>query len=77
MDVKVSYTNSSVPSFERILVESTINASMLRSTGTVCCEASSNGDRSSAFLNFAIKGNAGVNETIKCGCHSALSVRGF
>lgn len=57
MDVKISYTNSSVPSFERILVESTINASMFRSTGTVCCEASSNGDRSSAFFNFAIKGN--------------------
>ncbi|XP_074882100.1 mast/stem cell growth factor receptor Kit [Buteo buteo] len=55
MDVKISYANSSVPSFERILVESTINASMLRSTGTVCCEASSNGDRSSAFFNFAIK----------------------
>lgn len=56
MDVKISYTNSSVPSFERILVESTINASMFRSTGTVCCEASSNGDKSSAFFNFAIKG---------------------
>ncbi|XP_063013331.1 mast/stem cell growth factor receptor Kit isoform X1 [Melospiza melodia melodia] len=55
MDVKVGYTNSSAPSFERILVESTINASMFRSTGTVCCEASSNGDRSSAFFNFAIK----------------------
>ncbi|NXM73915.1 KIT factor, partial [Serilophus lunatus] len=55
MDVKIGYTNSSVPSFERILVESTINASMFRSTGTVCCEASSNGDRSSAFFNFAIK----------------------
>ncbi|NXU57842.1 KIT factor, partial [Turnix velox] len=55
MDVKTSYTNSSVPSFERILVESTINASMFRSTGTICCEASSNGDRSSAFFNFAIK----------------------
>uniref|UniRef100_A0A803VQW4 receptor protein-tyrosine kinase n=1 Tax=Ficedula albicollis TaxID=59894 RepID=A0A803VQW4_FICAL len=57
MDVKIGYTNSSAPSFERILVESTINASMFRSTGTVCCEASSNGDRSSAFFNFAIKGN--------------------
>uniref|UniRef100_A0A803WF21 receptor protein-tyrosine kinase n=1 Tax=Ficedula albicollis TaxID=59894 RepID=A0A803WF21_FICAL len=55
MDVKIGYTNSSAPSFERILVESTINASMFRSTGTVCCEASSNGDRSSAFFNFAIK----------------------
>ncbi|XP_015717845.1 mast/stem cell growth factor receptor Kit isoform X1 [Coturnix japonica] len=55
MDVKVSYTNSSVPSFERILVESTVNASMFRSTGTICCEASSNGDKSSAFFNFAIK----------------------
>uniref|UniRef100_A0A8B9GCD6 Mast/stem cell growth factor receptor Kit n=1 Tax=Amazona collaria TaxID=241587 RepID=A0A8B9GCD6_9PSIT len=53
--MNVSYTNSSVPSFERILVESTINASMFRSTGTVCCEASSNGDKSSAFFNFAIK----------------------
>lgn len=57
MDVKIGYTNSSAPSFERVLVESTINASMFRSTGTVCCEASSNGDRSSAFFNFAIKGN--------------------
>lgn len=57
MDVKIGYTNSSAPSFERILVESTINASMFRSTGTVCCEASSNGDRSSAFFNFAIKGS--------------------
>uniref|UniRef100_A0A8C0V164 Mast/stem cell growth factor receptor Kit n=1 Tax=Cyanistes caeruleus TaxID=156563 RepID=A0A8C0V164_CYACU len=55
MDVKIGYTNSSAPSFERILVESTINASMFRSTGTVCCEASSNGDRSSAFFNFSIK----------------------
>ncbi|NXN99559.1 KIT factor, partial [Rhinopomastus cyanomelas] len=55
MDVKTSYTNSSVPSFERILVESTVNASMFRSTGTVCCEASSNGERSSAFYNIAIK----------------------
>ncbi|KAJ7395133.1 Mast/stem cell growth factor receptor Kit [Pitangus sulphuratus] len=55
MLIKSGYTNSSVPSFERIRVESTINTSMFRSTGTVCCEASSNGDRSSAFFNFAIK----------------------
>ncbi|NWI97534.1 KIT factor, partial [Pitta sordida] len=55
MDVKIGYTNSSVPSFGRIPVESTINASMFRGAGTVCCEASSNGDRSSAFYNFAIK----------------------
>uniref|UniRef100_A0A8C8ALW2 Mast/stem cell growth factor receptor Kit n=1 Tax=Otus sunia TaxID=257818 RepID=A0A8C8ALW2_9STRI len=66
MDVKISYTNSSVPSFERILVESTINASMFRSTGTVCCEASSNGDRSSAFFNFAIKGNGWIAAGLMC-----------
>ncbi|OXB83841.1 UNVERIFIED_CONTAM: hypothetical protein H355_003053 [Colinus virginianus] len=55
LDVKVSYSDSSVPSFERILVESTVNTSMFRNTGIVCCEASSNGERSSAFFNFAIK----------------------
>ncbi|XP_066488030.1 mast/stem cell growth factor receptor Kit [Tiliqua scincoides] len=42
-------------SFGKIVVESTVDASMFKVNGTVACEASNDVARSSAIFNFAIK----------------------
>ncbi|XP_037753696.1 mast/stem cell growth factor receptor Kit isoform X2 [Chelonia mydas] len=55
VDVKIFYRNSSFPSFGRIVVESTIDASTFRNNGTISCEASNDVARSTAFFNFAVK----------------------
>ncbi|XP_043369741.1 mast/stem cell growth factor receptor Kit isoform X4 [Dermochelys coriacea] len=55
VDVKIYYRNSSFPSFGRIVVESTIDASTFKNNGTVSCEASNDVARSTAFFNFAVK----------------------
>lgn len=57
VDVKIFYRNSSFPSFGRIVVESTIDASTFRNNGTISCEASNDVARSTAFFNFAVKGS--------------------
>ncbi|XP_073198117.1 mast/stem cell growth factor receptor Kit isoform X2 [Lepidochelys kempii] len=55
VDVKIYYRNSSLPSFGRIVVESTIDASTFKNNGTISCEASNDVARSTAFFNFAVK----------------------
>lgn len=44
-------------SFGKIVVESTVDASIFKVNGTVSCEASNDVARSAAIFNFAIKGN--------------------
>ncbi|XP_048704241.1 mast/stem cell growth factor receptor Kit isoform X2 [Caretta caretta] len=55
VDVKIYYRNSSFPSFGRIVVESTVDASTFKNNGTISCEASNDVARSTAFFNFAVK----------------------
>nr|XP_008162009.1 mast/stem cell growth factor receptor Kit [Chrysemys picta bellii] len=55
VDVKIYSRNSSFPSFGRIVVESTIDASTFKNNGTISCEASNDVARSTAFFNFAVK----------------------
>uniref|UniRef100_A0A8C4YKW6 receptor protein-tyrosine kinase n=1 Tax=Gopherus evgoodei TaxID=1825980 RepID=A0A8C4YKW6_9SAUR len=55
VDVKIYSRNSSFPSFGRIVVESTIDASTFKNNGTISCEASNEVARSTAFFNFAVK----------------------
>ncbi|XP_033016307.1 mast/stem cell growth factor receptor Kit isoform X1 [Lacerta agilis] len=54
VDVKTNYKDSPFPPFGKIVVESTVDASMFKN-GTVACEASNDIARSAAFFNFAIK----------------------
>ncbi|XP_043828686.1 mast/stem cell growth factor receptor Kit isoform X1 [Dromiciops gliroides] len=55
MDVKIN--SSMLPPFGKIVVESTIDSSAFKNNGTVECKASNDVGKSSAFFNFAIKGN--------------------
>ncbi|XP_020830990.1 mast/stem cell growth factor receptor Kit isoform X1 [Phascolarctos cinereus] len=55
MDMKIN--SSMLPPFGKIVVESTIDSSAFKNNGTVECKASNDVGKSSAFFNFAIKGN--------------------
>ncbi|XP_051820266.1 mast/stem cell growth factor receptor Kit isoform X1 [Antechinus flavipes] len=55
LDVKIN--SSMLSPFGKIVVESTIDSSTFKNNGTVECKASNDVGKSSAFFNFAIKGN--------------------
>ncbi|XP_054845636.1 mast/stem cell growth factor receptor Kit [Eublepharis macularius] len=55
VNVKPNYSTSPFPSFGKILVESTLDASRFKNNGTIKCDASNNVASSSTFFNFAIK----------------------
>uniref|UniRef100_A0A8D0BHY5 receptor protein-tyrosine kinase n=1 Tax=Salvator merianae TaxID=96440 RepID=A0A8D0BHY5_SALMN len=55
VEAKTNYKDSPFSPFGKIIVESTVDASMFKNNGTIACEASNDFDRSSAFFNFAIK----------------------
>ncbi|XP_053114473.1 mast/stem cell growth factor receptor Kit isoform X2 [Hemicordylus capensis] len=53
--VNVKTKDSPLPSFGNIIVESTVDASMFKSNGTIACEASNDVASKTAFFSFAIK----------------------
>ncbi|XP_021578482.2 mast/stem cell growth factor receptor Kit isoform X1 [Ictidomys tridecemlineatus] len=55
--VDVQIQNSSVPPFGKLVVQSSIDSSMFRHNGTVECKAHNDVGKSSAYFNFAFKGN--------------------
>ncbi|KAJ7326705.1 hypothetical protein JRQ81_016464 [Phrynocephalus forsythii] len=55
VDVRNSHNGSPFPSFGKIVVESTIDASMFKNNGTITCEASNPIDRRTAFFNIEVK----------------------
>ncbi|XP_048365897.1 mast/stem cell growth factor receptor Kit isoform X1 [Sphaerodactylus townsendi] len=55
VDMKPNYSASSLFPFGKILVESTLDASLFKNNGTIICEASNDVASSSTFFNFAIK----------------------
>ncbi|XP_052054578.1 mast/stem cell growth factor receptor Kit isoform X1 [Apodemus sylvaticus] len=55
--VDVQIQNVSVSPFGKLVVQSSIDSSVFRHNGTVECKASNDVGRSSAFFNFAFKGN--------------------
>ncbi|XP_077158110.1 mast/stem cell growth factor receptor Kit isoform X2 [Paroedura picta] len=55
VDVKPNYSTSPLPSFGKIVVSSTLDASQFKNNGTIKCDASNNVASSSTFFNFAIK----------------------
>nr|XP_060634516.1 mast/stem cell growth factor receptor Kit [Anolis sagrei ordinatus] len=61
VDVKTSYNDSPFPSFGKVIVESTIDASMFKNNGTITCEASNAIDRRTAYFNFAVKEQIGTH----------------
>ena len=56
MDVQIQ--NSSVLPFGKLVVQSSIDYSAFKLNGTVECRAYNDVGKSSAFLNFAFKGNS-------------------
>ncbi|KAI6054773.1 mast/stem cell growth factor receptor Kit isoform X6 [Marmota monax] len=55
--VDVQIQNSSVPPFGKLVVQSSIDSSVFRHNGTVECKAHNDVGKSSAYFNFAFKGN--------------------
>ncbi|XP_050006116.1 mast/stem cell growth factor receptor Kit isoform X1 [Alexandromys fortis] len=55
--VDVQIQNVSVSPFGKLVVQSSIDSSVLRHNGTVECKAYNDVGKSSAFFNFAFKGN--------------------
>ncbi|XP_015261603.1 PREDICTED: mast/stem cell growth factor receptor Kit [Gekko japonicus] len=55
VDVKPNHSTSPLPSFGRIVVASTLDASRFKNNGTIKCDASNDVASSSNFFNFAIK----------------------
>ncbi|XP_047423059.1 mast/stem cell growth factor receptor Kit isoform X1 [Sciurus carolinensis] len=55
--VDVQIHNSSVPPFGKLVVQSSIDSSAFRHNGTVECKAHNDVGKSSAYFNFAFKGN--------------------
>ncbi|XP_042534333.1 mast/stem cell growth factor receptor Kit isoform X1 [Dipodomys spectabilis] len=55
--VDVQIQNSSVPPFGKLVVQSSIDSSTFRHNGTVECKAYNEVGKSSAYFNFAFKGN--------------------
>uniref|UniRef100_A0ABM5GI65 Mast/stem cell growth factor receptor n=1 Tax=Pogona vitticeps TaxID=103695 RepID=A0ABM5GI65_9SAUR len=55
VDVRTSHNGSPFPSFGKIVVESTIDASMFKNNGTITCEASNAIDKRTAFFNIEVK----------------------
>ncbi|EDL89921.1 v-kit Hardy-Zuckerman 4 feline sarcoma viral oncogene homolog, isoform CRA_a [Rattus norvegicus] len=56
--VDVQIQNASVSPFGKLVVQSSIDSSVFRHNGTVECKASNAVGKSSAFFNFAFKGNS-------------------
>nr|XP_020039008.1 mast/stem cell growth factor receptor Kit isoform X1 [Castor canadensis] len=56
--VDVQIQNSSVPPFGKLVVQSSIDSSVFRHNGTVECKAYNDVGKSSAYFNFAFKGNS-------------------
>ncbi|XP_060102337.1 mast/stem cell growth factor receptor Kit isoform X2 [Heteronotia binoei] len=55
VDVKPNHSTSTLPSFGRIVVASTLDASQFKNNGTIKCNATNDIASSSTFFNFAIK----------------------
>ncbi|XP_058154481.1 mast/stem cell growth factor receptor Kit isoform X2 [Dasypus novemcinctus] len=55
--VDVQIQNSSVPPFGKLVVQSSIDSSAFKHNGTVECKAYNDVGKSSAYFNFAFKGN--------------------
>lgn len=55
MDVQIQ--NVSVSPFGKLAVQSSIDSSVFRHNGTVECKASNDVGKTSAYFNFAFKGN--------------------
>lgn len=56
--VDVQIQNSSVSPFGKLVVQSSIDYSAFKLNGTVECRAYNDVGKSSAFFNFAFKGNS-------------------
>ncbi|XP_053433895.1 mast/stem cell growth factor receptor Kit isoform X1 [Nycticebus coucang] len=57
LPVGVQTQNSSGPPFGRLVVQSSIDSSAFKHNGTVECKASNDVGKTSAYFNFAFKGN--------------------